>query len=44
MISELRDVDFSEAVLDLTKSEQRLQLVQMSGSRMIQNSLMNYIR
>lgn len=44
MISELRDVDFSEAVLELTKSEQRLQLVQMSGSRMIQNSLMNYIR
>lgn len=43
-ISQLRDVDFSEAVLELTKSEQRLQLVQMSGSRMIQNSLMNYIR
>lgn len=44
MISEVRDVDFSEAVLELTKSEQRLQMVQMSGTRMIQNSLMNYIR
>lgn len=44
MISEIRDVDFSEAVLDLTKAEQRLQLVQMSGTRMIKNSLMNFIR
>jgi flagellar hook-associated protein 3 FlgL len=44
MISELRDVDFSEAVLDLTKAEQRLQLVQMSGTRMIKNSLLNFIR
>jgi len=44
MISELRDVDFSEAVLDLTKAEQRLQMVQMSGTRMIKNSLLNFIR
>lgn len=44
MISDLQDVDFSEAVLDLTKAEQRLQLVQMSGTRMIKNSLLNFIR
>lgn len=43
-ISELRDVDFSEAVLDLTLAEQRLQLVQMSGTRMVKNSLLNFIR
>ena len=44
MVSELRDVDFSEAVLDLTLAEQRLQLVQTSGTRMIKNSLLNFIR
>ena len=44
MRSELRDVDFSEAVLDLTQAEQRLELVQMSGTRMISNSLLNFMR
>ncbi|MDF1800337.1 MAG: flagellar hook-associated protein FlgL [Planctomycetota bacterium] len=44
MISELRDVDFSEAVLELTKAEQRLELVQMSGTRMISSSLLNFMR
>jgi flagellin-like hook-associated protein FlgL len=44
MISELRDVDFSEAVLELTKAEQALELVQMSGTRMISNSLLNFMR
>ncbi|MDG1499235.1 MAG: flagellar hook-associated protein FlgL [Planctomycetota bacterium] len=44
MRSQLRDVDFSEAVLDLTQAEQRLELVQMSGTRMISNSLLNFMR
>ena len=44
MISELRDVDFSEAVLELSKAEQSLQLVQMSGTRMISSSLLNFMR
>ncbi|MDE0897073.1 MAG: hypothetical protein OSB10_10870, partial [Planctomycetota bacterium] len=44
MRSDLRDVDFSQAVLELTQAEQRLELVQMSGTRMISNSLLNFMR
>jgi flagellar hook-associated protein 3 FlgL len=44
MRSDLRDVDFSQAVLELTQAEQRLELVQMSGNRMISNSLLNFMR
>ena len=44
MISDLRDVDFSDAVLELTKAEQALELVQMSGTRMISSSLLNFMR
>ncbi|MEM7518030.1 MAG: hypothetical protein AAF368_14050, partial [Planctomycetota bacterium] len=42
-LSEIEDADFSQVVLDLTRTEQTLQLAQASGSRLIQTSLLNFL-
>lgn len=44
LLSMVEDVDLSDVVLDMTKAEQTLQLAQMTGSRLIQNTLLNFLR
>lgn len=44
ILTEIEDADLSSVVLDLTKAEQTLQLTQAAGARLLQNSLLNYLR
>ena len=44
LLSEQTDADLSEVVVDMLRSEQGLQLAQASGTRLIQNSLLNFLR
>jgi flagellar hook-associated protein 3 FlgL len=44
MLSDVEDADMAEVALDLARSELTLQVAQSSGARLIQNSLLNYIR
>ncbi len=44
LLSDVEDADFSELILDLTQTEQTLELAQLSGTRLIQTSLLNYLR
>lgn len=44
LLSQVEDTDLAEVVLEMTKSEQTLQVAQATGSRLIQNSLLNYLR
>ncbi len=43
-LSEIEDVDLAEAVLNMTRAQQSLELAQMTGSRLLQNTLLNYLR
>lgn len=43
LISDVEDADFAEVALDLQRSEQTLQLAQATGSRLMQQSLLNYL-
>jgi flagellar hook-associated protein 3 FlgL len=43
-LSTVRDADLSEAVLDLQRNEQILQLSQAAGTRLLQTSLLNFLR
>ena len=44
LLSNTQDVDFSEVVLQMTRSEQTLQLAQATGARLMQQSLLNFLR
>jgi len=44
LLSQVEDVDLAAVVLDMTRSEQTLQVAQMTGSRLIQNTLLNFLR
>lgn len=44
LVSNIEDADFSQTALDLTRAEQTLQLAQATGSRVIQQSLLNFLR
>ena len=44
LLSSVRDVDFSQAVVDLSMAQTTLQTVQNTGARMLQNSLLNFLR
>lgn len=44
LLSDVEDADFSELILNLTETERTLELAQLSGTRLIQTSLLNYIR
>ncbi|MCY3001435.1 MAG: flagellar hook-associated protein FlgL [Planctomycetota bacterium] len=44
LLSGVEDVDFTQAVTDMTRAEQTLQLAQSSSSRLLQNSLLNFLR
>ena len=42
--SSIQDVDFSDAILRMAQAENALQLEQATGVRLLQNSLLNFIR
>jgi len=42
-LSEVEDVDFAEAVIDLQRAQQLLQLAQAAGARVMQTSLLNFL-
>jgi len=44
LLSNLEDADYSQVALDMTRSEQTLQLTQATGARLMQNSLLNFLR
>ena len=44
LLSEVADADLAEVALDLSRSEYLLQLAQAAGSRLLQTSLLNFIR
>ncbi len=43
LISNIEDADYAEVALDLQRSEQTLQLAMATGSRLLQQTLLNYI-
>ncbi|MBI5364840.1 MAG: flagellar hook-associated protein FlgL [Planctomycetes bacterium] len=44
MKSNVEDADITSVILDMTKAEQTLQLAQSTGARLLQNTLLNYLR
>lgn len=44
LLSSVRDVDFSQAVIDMSTAQTTLETVQATGARMLQNSLLNFLR
>jgi flagellin-like hook-associated protein FlgL len=42
--SNVEDADLSLVTLDMARAEQTLQLVQATSARMLQNSLLNFLR
>jgi flagellar hook-associated protein 3 FlgL len=42
-LSEVEDTDFSEAALELTRSQMILELAQAAGARLIQTSMLNFL-
>jgi len=43
-LSEVEDIDLTEAILAMTRAQQSLELAQMSGSRLLQTTLLDYLR
>lgn len=43
-ISTIEDADYSKVILDMTRAEQTLQLTQSVGSRLLQTSLLDFLR
>jgi flagellar hook-associated protein 3 FlgL len=44
LVSNVEDADFAVTALELTRSEQTLQLAQATGARVLQQSFLNYLR
>jgi flagellar hook-associated protein 3 FlgL len=44
LLSNVEDADFSQVVLDMTRAEQTLQLAQATSVRLLNTSLMNFLR
>jgi flagellin-like hook-associated protein FlgL len=44
LLSKTEDADLSAVILDLTRAEQTLQATQATGARLIQNTLLDYLR
>lgn len=44
LVSNVEDADFAVTALELTRAEQTLQLAQATGSRIMQQSLLNFLR
>ncbi len=43
-ISRIEDADYSQVVLDMMRAEQTLQITQSVGSKLLQNSFLNFLR
>jgi len=43
-LSNVQDADLASVVMDATQAEQTMQLAQMAGSRLMQNTLLNFLR
>ena len=43
-LSGVEDADLSSVVLDLTRAEQTLQVTQAAGARLLETTLLNYLR
>ena len=44
VLSKIEDADLAEVALELSRTEQTLQLAQLTGSRLMQTSLLNFLR
>lgn len=44
VLSNIEDADLADVALDLSRAEQTLQLAQLTGSRLMQNTLLNFLR
>lgn len=44
LLSNIEDVDFTQAVTEMTRAEQTLQLAQATSARLLQNSLLDFLR
>ncbi len=44
LLSQVEDVDITSVILDMNRAEQTLQLAQMTGSRLIQHTLLDFLR
>lgn len=44
LLSQVEDADYSEVVLDMSRAEQTLQLAQATSARLMQNTLLNFLR
>jgi flagellar hook-associated protein 3 FlgL len=44
MLSNVEDADLSSVVLELTRAEQTLQVTQAAGARLLETTLLNYLR
>jgi len=43
-LSQVEDADLASVVMDASQAEQTMQLAQMAGSRLMQNTLLNFLR
>lgn len=43
-LSQVEDVDLTEAILNMTRAQQSLELAQSTGARLLQTSLLDYLR
>jgi len=43
-LSQVEDADLASVVMDAGQAEQTMQLAQMAGSRLMQNTLLNFLR
>jgi len=43
-LSEVEDVDITEAILSMTRAQQSLELAQSTGARLLQTTLLDYLR
>lgn len=43
-LTDVEDVDISTAVIEITRTQQTLELVQATGSKLVQTNLLNYLR
>lgn len=43
-LSEVEDADLASVVMDASQAEQTMQLAQMAGARLMQNTLLNFLR
>jgi flagellin-like hook-associated protein FlgL len=44
LLSSTEDADLSSTILEMSKAEQTLQLAQATGSRLLNTTLLNYLR